>query len=241
MANLKAKASQVTPATTAEGEQGYTTMSKLGALWTADWKLQLIAAGLAWGVHVGSLTASAAEIPVVGGGAGTVIDSAQPELIIGVDAGYTLIPMEAHVSIYAHPVDDKGINSILLFADRTSAPQVAPSASSTAATPYNLLDGSTSFPGRARQAISGDLTVAPIMDELLDYVAVQSAYTLVAASGGSAAATLGVKMDYMPQAPSLVRGPCQVVLCYGATNASGASGMGVIKVAVVPNSYFPVS
>jgi len=237
MANIKAKASQLTPVTTSEGEQGYATMSKLGALFTADWKLQLIAAGYAWAVHVGALTESAAEAPVVGGGKGTVIDSAQPELVIGVDAGYTLIPMEAHVNINAHSVADKDIDSILLFADRTTAPPATFPASSTVTTPVNLLDGGATFPGRSRQAISGDMVIAPIMDELLDYTSTQLQFS--AASG--ATTVKGLKMDYMPQAPSIIRGPCQVVLCYGSTAASGANGMGVVKVAVVPNAYFPIT
>ena len=236
MANIKAKARQVAPEVAGEGDLDYLKSTKLGALFTADWRQQLIAAGLAWTAHVGALTASADIVPVVGGGAGTAIDSAQPELIIGVDAGYYLIPMEAHVAIYAHGVTDKSIQNIVLFADRTTAPQAVAGASSTACTPLNLLDGAPgAFPGRARQAISGDLTVAPIMDELLDYVCNQS----LAATGSATA--VGLKMDYVPTAPTIIAGPCQVVLCYGATNASGASGMGVVKVAVVPASYFPVS
>ncbi len=234
MANIKARASQVTPVTTGEGDQGFPSMTKLGALFTADWKLQLIAAGLAWSAKMGGLTASADAIPIRGGGVGTVPDSAQPEFIIGVDEGYSLIPMEAHVSMYTHPVTDKGIDSIVLFADRTTAPQ-ASIASGTDVTPVNILDGGTAFPGRCWQAVSGDLTVAPIMDELLDYTAIQE----VAATGSTYAA--GLKMDYMPQAPSILRGPCQVVLCFGSTCASGGFGMGAFKVAVVPNAYFPTS
>ncbi len=235
MANIKAKASQLTPVITGEADLDYVRMSKLGAMFTADWKQQLIAAGLAWQAQVGGITAGADILPVLGGGNGTTMDTDQPEFVIGVGAGHYLIPMEAHISTSAHSVTDKTINTILLFADRTMSPVDTGAASSTAVTPVNLLDGAAgSFPGTALKSTTADVT-DPVCTEILDF-ACNEGY--VSATPGTA--IQGLKMDYMPQAPSIIAGPCQVVLCWGSTNASGASGIGTVKVAVVPASYFPV-
>ena len=232
--DIKAKAVQVTPVVTGEGDMDNPKMTKLGALFTADWRQQLILAGLAWSAKVGGITASADILPVVGGGNGTVIDTGQPEFIIGVPAGYYLIVMEASCAVYNIPAS-AGITNIVLFADRTMSP-VEASVSATLQTPVNLLDGAATFPGTCYSAYTTDIT-APICSELLDYVCAQAGGASSAASGGLTSQAL--KMDYKPLAPSILAGPCQVELAFGGTVAT--SGMGIVKVAVVPVSYFPVS
>jgi len=233
MANIKASARQVTPVTTGEGDLDYLKMTKLGALFTADWKQQLILAGLAWEAHVGGLTTSADIAPVVGGGNGTVIDAAQPELVINCPAGYYMIVMEAECACYGDPVTDNAVTNIALFADRTQQCD-ATNASATAVTPLNLLDGASPvFPGSCLKACTGDLTASPVGSELLAY----SCNQLGCTTGGSSIAQL--KLDYKPTAPSILAGPCAVALLYGGTAAQ--SGMGVVKVAVIPASYAPVT
>ena len=235
--DVKAKASQVTPVTTGEADLDYLKMTKLGALFTANWKQQLILAGLAWSAHVGGITASADILAVVGGGNGTTIDTDQPELTIGVPAGYFLIPMEAHCAAYNDPATDNAITNIVLFADRTMSP-VEAAVSATAVTPVNLLDGGGAFPGTAYKACSANLSTTPVCSEILDYRCNQLAVVSSALTLGGHSIN-GLSMDYLPEAPSILAGPCQIVLCFGGTAAT--SGMGVIKVACVPSSYFPVS
>ena len=233
--DIKATVNQMPLAAYTEGNEEMPAMSKLGELFTADWKQRLIRAGLAWQVQVGGITAGADISPVVGGGNGTTMDTDQPELCVGVPSGYYLIPMEAHVATYAHSVTDKTINTILLFADRTQSVADTAAASSTVVTPVNLLDGATgSGTPLAQKAYTADVT-DPVCSEILDFACNET----LAATGS--ATVQGLKMDYMPQAPSILAGPCQVVLCWGSVNASGASGIGTIKVAVVPSSYFPTA
>jgi len=234
MSNIKAKARQVTPEVSGEGDLDYLKSTKLGALFTADWKQQLILAGLAWSAKVGGITASADILPVVGGGNGTVIDTGQPEFIIGVPSGYYMIVLEASCAVYNIPTS-AAITNIVLFADRTMSP-VEASVSATLQTPVNLLDGGATFPGTCYSAYTTDIT-APICSELLDYVCSQDGGASSAASGGLTSRQ--IKMDYKPLAPSILAGPCQVELAFGGTAAT--SGMGVVKVAVVPASYFPIS
>lgn len=230
--DIKAKTVQVTPVVTGEGDMDYAKMTKLGALFTADWRQQLILAGRVWSAKVGGVTASADILPVVGGGVGTTIDIDQPELVIGVPAGYYMICVEAMCAVYNIP-QSAGITNIVLFADRT-ATCADTGVSSTITVPVNLLDGGPTFPGTCFTAGSANIAATPVCDELLDYETMDTAG--IAASGQS---TMSLKMDYKPEAPSILKGPCQVVLCFGGIQAT--SGMGVVKVAVVPESYFPVS
>ena len=230
---IKARARQVTPQVSGEGDLAAPRMSKLGALFDADWRMQLEMAGLCWDVHVGTLSAGAAVTRILGGGNGTTIDSDQPELMVGVDAGYFLIPIQANVSTDCD-LDAQGeLAEIVLFADRARAPD-ASNASATAFTPINLLDGAGAFPGRAYVACTGNVT-DPTMDELLDYVAIINSDN---GTAGNAVCPV-LKMEYKPICPPILAGPCQVVLCWGGTGA--CSGAGVVTVACVPTSYFPVS
>ena len=91
--DIKTKVAQVTPVVTGEGDIGYPKMSKIGDLFTADFRTQLLAAGLCWQAHIGDVTSGADVAPKLGGGSGTVVDNKQPELVIGVDAGFYQIPL----------------------------------------------------------------------------------------------------------------------------------------------------
>ena len=233
MANIKGQVAQVTPVIGGEGDLKEIKTTKLGALFTADWKQQLVLAGLAWQVDVGTVTASADIAPVTGGGNGTTIDFDQPELVIGVDAGYYLIPMEGRCSIQADNDADVSEANIILIGDRSAAP-VTTNASGTLATPVNMLDGGAAFPGRAWTGSTGNITT-PVASQILDFVTAQAS-TL---DTTGFVANPVIKMDYVPSVPTILAGPCQVVMCWGGTKA--ALGIGSVVVACVPSSYFPVS
>lgn len=231
--DIKAAAAQVTPVVTGEGDMGYPKMTKLGALFTSDWKQQLLLAGKIFQARVGTVTAGGAPAGVTGGGNSTTINSDQPELVIGVDSGYYMIPLDVKCQIRGDCDADTEILEIVLFADRTQAP-VTTNASGTVHAPVNMLDGAGDFPGRCWIQSTGDIT-DPVTSQILDYVAFQL----------SSVDTTGVvphpivRMDYEPEVPTILAGPCQVVLCWGGSAA--ATGIGIVSVAVVPASYFPVS
>ena len=63
-----------------------------GSMITADCLSAMVMRGLGWIVQVGDLTT-----PVTGGGGSDVILAQQPELIIDVPAGWTLIPIRIAV------------------------------------------------------------------------------------------------------------------------------------------------
>ena len=74
---------QRNPSILSEGVLAGLRMSSARQLFTADWKTELVLGGHAFNVTVGGVTSGATDLLVTGGGAGTVIDSNQPEMIVG--------------------------------------------------------------------------------------------------------------------------------------------------------------
>ena len=240
MSNIKGTVAQVTPVVTGEGDLGFLKMSKLGAQWAWDWQAQLAAAGLCYSAHIGTLTAGADVGLIVGGGNGTTVDTNQPELYIGVDAGYYLIPLELHVigDMDADANDEYG--EILFFADRTQAPPTTATGTPGVVPPNNQLDGGAAFPGRCYGGVTTDLT-NPVMSEFIDLQYVNTAEFV--SNGTATNLTNGIiqnlRMDWYAKRPKILAGPCGLVVCFGGTAA--VNGMINLEVACVPTSYFPVS
>src|SRR2546421_732543 len=105
--NMRAKDYSSTPA-------DVDLKSLLGGLLGADWRQALIARGFGGQVTVGAISTG-----ITGGGAGTVIDIEQPELLISVASGYTLIPLrfafEVNIGLQT---TDSHVNEILLGVNR---------------------------------------------------------------------------------------------------------------------------
>ena len=230
---IKAKVQQAgTPTPVAEGAIDHVKMSKLGALFTVGWKQQMLLAGRLFQARVGTLTAGASMALVVGGGNGTVIDADQPELIIGVDAGYYLIPVDVRCSVQSDSDADADLQEIVLFADRTQAPLSATAmASAVIHTPLNMLDidSAPAFPGRCWVQATADID-DPITSIILDYVTFRQIQD-ASATGSSPM----LRMEYKPESPHIIKGPCQVLLCWGGVVA--VNGFGIVEVAVVPDSW----
>lgn len=210
----------------------------LGQQYVADWQYLLAAAGRLYRMTIGGITAGGDVSLVTGGGAGTVIDTDQPEGIIGLDVGNYLIPVEVVVSCRVDLDADAEVGDIILFADRTQAPPT--SVTGTIETPENQLDGGAAFVGRAFSAITADIT-DPVDSEVLDYENVRAAEFV--SNGTATNLTNGIvvklKMHYQPSRPNLIAGPCSLVVCWGGTAA--VTGIASVLVGVVPASWFPTS
>jgi hypothetical protein len=229
--NLKANVEQISPSILPNGS-GYLAMTKLGQLYTADWKYKLAAAGLVYTAHIGTLTTGADVGLITGGGAGTTVDSDQPELIVGVDTGY-IIPMEIIVSCNLDMDANAEYGEILFFADRTQAPPTTATGTPGIVTPNNQLDGGATFGGRCFGGITTDIT-DPVMSELINFV-----YT-VGSDNGTAGNLVSntLRMEWKADIPKILAGPCSLVACFGGTAA--VTGMISITFASVPASYFPL-
>lgn len=194
----------------------------LGGLLSADWRQALIARGFGWGVTVGALST-----PIVGGGAGTVLDAEQPELAIAVPSGYTMIPLRCAVEIeLGIQTTDSHVTEILIAADRTQLPTAG---TSTLEVPANMRsDLVGACPLTARSAYTAD-GVTPVLDEL------DRAQALTDVQGVAATVNLyQLKTVYEPVCPPLIVGPAGFYVYFGGDIA--ASGFIQAHFLAVPSN-----
>ncbi len=213
--------------TSTAGNQESPALTKATELITADWKTNLAMEGLVYRVSVGTITGGGDVSPVTGGGAGTTIDQDQPEIAIGVDAGYYLVPLEIIVSGQVDMDADGEEGNIIAVVDRSAG--VPTSVTGTIETPTNQLDGGAAFPGRAFSAITGDIT-DPTVDEVLDYVNIQGSDN---GTAGNLAVTQ-LRMVYRPEIPNFIAGPCGLYVYWGGTAA--VPGIASVLVAAIPST-----
>jgi len=209
---VKGYAAQGSAVIAADGTYTAIRSTRAGQLFTADWKSELILAGLAYGVTVGGIAAGAAEALITGGGAGTTIDSDQPELQIGTPTGHYHIPLGFTFSGRCDLDADAETAQVLLFADTTSQGDRPIAASSTVKTPMNLLGGGESSVSYATSAVTTDIT-----DPVCSHILAFRTLLLEAAAAGSIAADLSV--NWHPSFPIILKGPCAVYACWGGTAA----------------------
>lgn len=228
---------QLSPSVLLDGNEETARMSKLGQLFTADWKTRLLLAGRVYKVHIGAITADNAITQIVGGGNGTTMDMEQPEIIVGVDAGYYMIPIEIDVMVESDTDAPDDFMEILAIIDRTNAPPT--SATATVTTPINALDGGPAFPGRCFTAVTADIE-DPVLDELLMYRRFE--VTAVVMAGAAAdeddAIVSSLSLHYEPQLPSIVAGPCSLVVMFDGAVAT--NGIATCTFACIPASWVPV-
>ena len=104
-------------------------------------------------------------------------------------------------------------------------------ASAVLHTPINMLDidSAPAFPGRCWVQATADIT-DPVTSQILDFVTFRQ--IMDATATGSSPS---LRMDYKPDPPTILKGPCQVVLCWGGTEA--VNGLAIVTVAAVPDSW----
>lgn len=182
----------------------------LGGLLSADWRQALIARGLGWHFDVGAFST-----PITGGGAGTILDLDQPELIIGVPTGWTLVPLRISVQCQTPLIAaDADECEILLAADRTAA--YANDGTVTTETPTNLRSDVTSgCPLNCRSAATADITDPVLGIELARAVVTGDV------QGTAANALWGeLSLVYEPEHPMFLVGPAGLYGYWGGTVAT---------------------
>lgn len=228
---LKGRVAQQNPQLQSDGTELLARMTRAGHLLTADWKTSLILGGYAFNVTVGDLANGGGDVALItGGGNGTVVDSDQPELIVGVTAGHYLIPLYFKCSAQVDLDADAEVGNITFFADTTQAPPS--SATATSETPISLLGtGVRTSVARAYSAVTADIT-DPVCSIMLGYETVR------AADAGTAASQQDISLSlvYDPSFPVLLRGPCSLVACWGGTAAVTAAA--TLIYAEVPEGWF---
>ena len=122
-AQLKALAHQKNPGIKTDGSILELRGTRVGQLFTADFKAELALAGLLYRIKVGDITGGGDVAPVTGGGAGTIVDQNQPEVAVGVDLGYYLVPISIRVSTHIDMDANAEDADIIVAVDRTAEGQ----------------------------------------------------------------------------------------------------------------------
>ena len=183
------------------------------------WEQALVFEGVVWDVTVGSFST-----PITGGGAGTILDQDQPELVIDVPAGVAIVPLRVHAACQLQLIAaDSDEAEILLAVDRTAIS----SASATNGTVETPLNKRTDKIGGSRctvvSAVTVNLTVAPTLSKELMHV------VKVADVQGTAATALWNHLELLYEGTDYIVGPATVVLYWGGTAA--VSGFAEVKFA----------
>ena len=116
-----------------------------------DWRMDQVQAGNGYHVDIGAFSTG-----VTGGGNGTTIDQDQPEGIISIAAGYTLIPTRIHVACQTPLIaSDADEVEIVIAADKAAAAAGATGISgATAETAVNMHTGSSNTSAASRPRAS---------------------------------------------------------------------------------------
>lgn len=181
------------------------------AICNADWRQAFIARGYGYHVDVGAFST-----PIVGGGAGTVLDQDQPEFGVSVATGYTIVPIRIAVSCQP-PISaaDSDECEILLAVDRVAA--WAGDGTVTSETAINMRTSATGNPTGVSvfSAATGNITNPTLGLELahavktVDYV------------GTPANAMFSdLSLLYEPRCPPFLVGPCCLYGYWGGTVAT---------------------
>ena len=228
MANIQANLQNDGNAVNADGSSADLRGTRVGQLFTSDWRHELLLQGNMYRFTVGTITAGGNIAQVTGGGAVTTINEDQPEFGFGVPAGYTLIPMRIQVACQVDLDADVEEGSIILWADLAAT--VPTDGTKTTVNPVNMLHGATDYPGTAFKQCTADLT-DPTVSEILMFKTVQLSEVT-----GAGEAVVTLDLLYEPLMPPHFIGPCSVYGAWGGTAA--VPGLANVEFAAVPNARF---
>lgn len=198
----------------------------LGGALVADWRQALVARGYGFHVDVGAFST-----PIVGGGAGTILDQDQPEFGISVASGYCVVPLRIHVACQTPLIAaDSDESEILLAVDRAAA--WAADGTVTTETAANMRTNATGNPTGVTifSAATGNITNPTLGYELAHAVRVGDV------QGTAATALWGdLSLVYEPNNPPFLVGPCCLYGYWGGTVAT--SGFANIDFLAFPSSW----
>ena len=182
-----------------------------GGLVIGNWLQSMIARGLGWTVTVGDLTT-----PIQGGGALTVLDADQPELVMDVPDGTTMRPVRIAVDCETPllAADDEEAE-IVIALDRTQV-SGATATEGTVETAFNMrTDIIGGSPITVVSAITTNLSGAPTISAEL------ARANVVGDFAGVPANTFwgNLKLLYEPKIPPYIVGPATLVVYWGGTVA----------------------
>lgn len=170
------------------------------------------------------VTVGAFSTGIVGGGNGTVLDLDQPELAIGVPAGYAIRPLRATCQVQVGLVAaDNDENEILLAVDPWGL--WTGDGTFTSESPLNMrTDLKAGSACRVGSAFTADMTTTPsggaAADPVLDIELDRVVETFDVFSTGTSVLMKQLRLHYEPVRPPLIIGPATLLLYFGGTVAT---------------------
>jgi hypothetical protein len=224
MANVKGQIGQFSRSTGSDGDFKYLRLLRDGSLSVAGFLMASIMEGRGHMITVGAFSTG-----IVGGGDGTVLDADQPEFIVSVPSGTSIMPIRIDAQVQTGAPTDAQEVEILYAADQDQA--MASAGTSTSETIYNLntLKGSAS----ACTAISAATvdTTSPTLDIELARKVIE--YDVVTSG------TLGmdVSLLYEPKCPIILNGPAMLIGYWGGDTAT-VGGFAQVQWLEFPTTFF---
>jgi len=173
-----------------------------------DWKQRAILQGKGFHVDVGAFST-----PIVGGGNGTVIDIDQPEALISVPSGTSIIPIRVSVQCQCGlAATDSDENEILIGVDIAKAGDGTGTATSETALKMYLGTGTSLC--TCTSAYTADCTAPVVGMELAHKVEVMDLLGTPANGWGHI-----LDLVYEPVTAPVLVGPCCLLVYWGGTVA----------------------
>jgi hypothetical protein len=226
MAKINAVARQASSVQrVSEGAEVFLRMLRDGSLVGASWKQAAIFQGLGFMVNVGAFST-----PITGGGNGTVLDLDQPEFVVGVPSGTSIMPIRVEVTCQIPLLAaDSNESEILLAVDQDA--NYANDGTVTTETIYNMNTlKSVASACKAISFASADITDPTLDIELMHVVKLGDVQGTTA--NGMWTQLYGL---YEPEAPPIINGPAMLVGYFGGTVAT--TGFAAVQWIEFPSTF----
>jgi len=208
-----------------EGAEVYLRMLRDGTLPFADFKVVSIMDGRGFTMDAGDFSTGIKND-------GTVIDIDEPNWLVSVPDGTTIIPIRIEHSIQGGaPANGEEVES-LIAVDQDSAG--ATLTNMTAATINNMNTLFTRTSGCNGYADSTDTITDPVLDITLSRMVVE--YEVLGTNGAASHAGIPQHL-YLPDAPVFINGPACLIGYWGGDTAV-VGGFATVEWLEFPSSYF---
>ena len=192
-----------------------------------DWRMDAIRDGRGFHVTVGALTT-----PIVGGGAGTAITIDEPEVVISVPDGTSILPIRVSVQCELPAINTvTNVSEIIIGADKDAAWDT--NGTSTEETAVNMR---TTHTATSLCSCESAFTVAITTAPALDYEIARAQSIFASSYGTPISAFQELKLLYEPLSPMILDGPCMLLVYWGGTVAT--SGFAQVEWLEFPSTYF---
>jgi hypothetical protein len=174
-----------------------------------DWKQKAILQGHGFHVDIGGFST-----PIVGGGNGTTLDQDQPEGVISVPSGTTIMPFRVKVNCQVPLLAADANECEILVAADIAAVHTPHATNPTAETALKLFMGAGASLCTCWSASTADATNPTLGMEL--------ARSVIVADSESAAGVLWniLELKYEPKVLPVLVGPCALYVYWGGTVAT---------------------